>query len=168
MPSVLRKMSAALSSSDCSSDSSNECRETRELLPLEKAKSKVWEYFGFPAENGEFSEKDKKKRNEVFCKLCPKSLNYLGNTTNMMVHIQYNQRLEYFKVKTKAAAAQPQMQLPQATSAVDRQTSITEAFQYLEPLSTNLKRWKMLNKSVCQCIAKDMLPISIVNNVGFP
>ena len=25
----------------------------------------------------------------------------------------------------------------------------------------------MLNKSVCQCIAKDMLPISIVNNIGF-
>ena len=35
--------------------------EIRQLLPLEKVKSKVWEYFGFSA-NGEFSEKDKKKR----------------------------------------------------------------------------------------------------------
>ena len=53
------------SSSDCSTEPSsdnNDCCEIRQLLPLEKAKSKVWEYFGFPAENNEFSEKDKKKR----------------------------------------------------------------------------------------------------------
>ena len=85
----------------------------------------------------------------------------------MLVHLQYNHRSEYLKVKTKAAAAQPRMQFPRATSIVDRQTSITEAFQHLEPLSTSSKRWKMLNKSVCRCIAKDMLPISIVNNIGF-
>ena len=132
-----------------------------------RKQSKVWEYFEFPTENGEFSEKDKKKRKEVFCKLCPKSMNYLGNTTNMLVHLQYNHRSEYLKVKAKAAAAQPRTQFPQVTSIVDRQTSITEAFQHLEPSSTNSKRWKMLNKSVCRCIAKDMLPISIVNNIGF-
>ena len=52
---------AASSSSDCSSDSNNKCCEIRQLLPLEQAKSKVWEYFGFPTDNGEFSEKDEKK-----------------------------------------------------------------------------------------------------------
>ena len=43
-------MSTSSSTSDCSSDSNSECRETfRELLRLEKAKSPVWDYFGFPA-----------------------------------------------------------------------------------------------------------------------
>ena len=58
-------------SSDSSSDSSSECRDSpRELLKLEKAKSPVWEYFGFPAENGQYLEKDKKKWTEVYCTLC--------------------------------------------------------------------------------------------------
>ena len=47
------EMSTSSSASDSSSDSSSECRDNpRELLKLEKAKSPVWEYFGFPAENG--------------------------------------------------------------------------------------------------------------------
>ena len=72
---------------NCNTDLSG---EHHELLPLDKAKSSIWEYFGFPAKNGDFTEKDKKKRTEVHCKLCPRRLNYLGNTTNMMVHLQYN------------------------------------------------------------------------------
>ena len=44
------------------SDSTSECHDSRhEQLKLEKAKSPVWEYFGFPAENGQYLEKDKKK-----------------------------------------------------------------------------------------------------------
>ena len=57
----------------CSTDSSG---ERRELLPLDKAKSSVWEYFGFPAKNGDFAKKDKKKRTEIHCKLCPRRINY--------------------------------------------------------------------------------------------
>ena len=60
-----------------------------------------WEYFDFPAENGKVTEKDKKKRNEVFCKLCSKEINYQGNTTNKMVHLQYYHHSEYLKVKEK-------------------------------------------------------------------
>ena len=57
------------SSSDYSSEPSsdnNDCCEIRQLLLLEKAKSKVWEYFRFPTENSEFSEKDKKNRKKCF------------------------------------------------------------------------------------------------------
>ena len=61
----------------CSTDSSDKhC----ELLPLNKVKSSVWEYIGFPAKNGDFSEKDKKKGTEVHCKLCPRRINYHENT----------------------------------------------------------------------------------------
>ena len=148
-------------SSDSSSDSSSECRDSpRELLKLEKAKSPVWEYFGFPAENGQYLEKDKKKRTEVYCRLCLKKMNYLGN--NIISHLEYNHHSEYLKVKAKTATGQK----CSAVSA-NPQPPISEAFRQLEPLSTNSKRWKTLNQSVSHCIAKDMLPISIVNNVGF-
>ena len=160
-------MSSTSSISDCSSETSESSNELRELLLLEKAKSGVWEYFGFPAENGEFTERDRRKRNEVFCKLCPKKMNYQGNTTNMMVHLQYNHRSEYLKAKEKTKTKRMQPPRTTTSSCSDRQPSITEAFHQMEPLSQSSKRWKQLNNSVCQCIAKDMLPVSIVNNCGF-
>ena len=53
-----------------------------ELLPLEGAISGIWRFFGFPAKDGQFVEKDK-KRNEVACKLCFQVLKYASNTTNI-------------------------------------------------------------------------------------
>ena len=35
------------------------------LLPLEKDKSAVWEYFGFPSRDGEFIEKIRKKNHRL-------------------------------------------------------------------------------------------------------
>ena len=78
--------------SDCFS---SETSESNQLLPLEKAKSAVWDYFVFPAENGEFREKEKKKQTEVHCKLCPKRVQYQGSTTNVMVQLQYNHQQEF-------------------------------------------------------------------------
>ena len=43
--------------------------ETLELLKLEGATSRVWDYFGFPAKNDKFLEPDKKKWKRVYCKL---------------------------------------------------------------------------------------------------
>ena len=69
-----------MSNSSCASNYNSEVSESSnelcKLLPLEKAKSTIWEYFGLLTENGEFTEKDKKKWSEVFCKLCPKKMNY--------------------------------------------------------------------------------------------
>ena len=47
-----------------------------EFLPLVKAKSPVWWFFGFPAHSGEYIENDKRCR-KVFCTLC-KSLEIHG------------------------------------------------------------------------------------------
>ena len=51
--------------------------------------------FGFPARSGEYVEKDKQRRKEVFCTLCKNLLNYTGSTTNMIVHLQYRHMAEY-------------------------------------------------------------------------
>ena len=153
--------SSELSSvSDCGSSSGEASESNPELqfLPLEKAKSAVRDYFGFPAENGQFKEKEKRKRTEVHCKLCPKRIQYQGSTTNMLVHLQYNHRQEYSKVKSKGS---------QAKVAEQRQPLITESIQHLQPFSQHSAKWKSLTKSVCQYIAKDMMPFSTVNNEGF-
>ena len=73
-----------------------------EYLPLEKAKSPVWKYFGFLAQQGNFLELDKKKRQTVYCK---QSLSYKGNTTNLIVHLQYNHKDEYDSVSSKIATS---------------------------------------------------------------
>ena len=153
-------MSSSSYASDYNSEASESSNELRELLPLEKAKSTVWEYFGFPAENGEFTEKDKKKRSEVFCKLCPKKMNYQGNTTNMMVHLQYYHRSEYVKVKEKSKVSRTT-----SLTTSDRQPSI-EAFHQWNLFQKLLRDG---NSLIIQylCIAKDMLPISITSNCGF-
>ena len=66
-----------------------------EFLPLEMAKSPVWRFFGFPSRSGEYVEKDKRRRKEVFCTLCKLPLHYTGSTTNMIVHLQYRHVAEY-------------------------------------------------------------------------
>ena len=48
------------SSSGSSSASSSSSGVVTEFLPLEKAKSVVWNYFGFPARSGKFVQKDKR------------------------------------------------------------------------------------------------------------
>ena len=48
------------------------------FLPLEKAKSPVWWFFGFLAHSGECIEKEKRHCKEVFCTLCKNPLNYMG------------------------------------------------------------------------------------------
>ena len=75
-----------------------------ELLPLEKSKSPVWSYFGFSARDGGFIEKDKKKRQTVYCKLCNHGLSYNGNITNMLVHLQYKHKEEYTAVTSSVQA----------------------------------------------------------------
>ena len=87
-PCELTSVSECGNSSNKSTESI-EANSDVEFISLEKAKSAVWDYFGFPAVNGQFKEKEKKKRTEVYCKLCPKRIQYQGSTTNMLVHLQY-------------------------------------------------------------------------------
>lgn len=135
--------------------------EAIEFLPLEKAKSPVWRFFGFPARDEKFIEPDKKKRSSVYCRLCRQELSYKGNTTNMLVHLQYNHRQEYNEVKATDSGVSG------VTKASQQQPTIAKAFERLTPISKDSSRWQTLTESVCYCIAKDMLPLNSVNNPGF-
>ena len=83
---------------------------------------------------------------------------------NMMVHLQYNHRTEFLKIKGKASTA---TRAQSASQQRNKQPSIIESFELLQPIPQSSKRWKALTDSVCQYIAKNMMPFSTVTNVGF-
>ncbi len=54
------------------------------MVPLPHARSEVWSYFGFIADD-EGEIQDKKK---AICKICASTLAYSGNTTNLFTHLK--------------------------------------------------------------------------------
>ena len=150
------------SSRDSSSATSNLMAVT-EFLPLEKAKSTVWNYFGFPARSGKFIQRDKRLR-KVYCNLCRRSLSYKGSTTNMIVHLQSHHSAVYCDIvdqlKTTGSAHS-------SASLPKDQLSIEDFFKKLTPLSRSSSRWKVLTNSVCYFLAKDLRPLSTLNDHGF-
>ena len=139
---------------------------SRELLPLEGAKSGVWKYFGFPSKDGKFMEPDKKKQKLVYCKLCGKELKYPGCTTNMRSHLEssHSPQFQALQQETKekegstASSSKP---------VAPGQQSIASAFQVAVPLPRTSARWIKLTESVCYFVAKDMQPLDTVNDTGF-
>ena len=150
---------------DATANISSSSNNTSEYLPLEKAKSQVWKYFGFPARSGEFIQKVKCLHKEVFCKFFQQSLSYKGNTTNMIVHLQYCHAAEYSElvipIKSKATGFK--------SSALHNsgQSSIEDSFKRMTPLSRSSSRWKVLTNAVCYLVAKDQHPMATVNDPGF-
>ena len=66
------------------------------LVVLPSAKSKVWNYFSFPANSsGTITNKMK-----VYCKLCdpPFSISYSTNTSNLTYHLRRNHSEEHKKI----------------------------------------------------------------------
>ena len=151
-------------SSSASSSATSNVTVVTEFLLLEKAKSIIWNHFGFPARSGKFIQKDKCIQKEVYCKLCKRSLSYKGNTTNMIVHLQSRHSAVYSEIvdqlKTTGSAHSSAL-LPKD------QSSIEDSFKKLTPLPHSSSRWKALTNSVGYFLAKDLQPLSIANNQGF-
>lgn len=54
------------------------------VVPLPHARSEIWSYFGFIADDtGEIQD-----RKKVMCKVCATTLSYSGNTTNLFTHLK--------------------------------------------------------------------------------
>ena len=138
------------------------------FLPLQKAKSPVWRFFGFPSHSGEYVEKDKRRRKEVFCTLCKLPLNYTGSTTNMIVHLQYRHVAEYNELVSLLQKSKSSEQTKLSKLPLPRgQLSIAESFGKVMPLTHSFTRWKRFTSAVCQFLAKDLVPIDTVNDAGF-
>ena len=72
-------------------------------------RSGVWQYFGFFATDGEYSEPDKKKRKYVLCKILgckKKKIKYSGNTSNMRFHLQCSHPIAFSTLQTSCSSKQ--------------------------------------------------------------
>ena len=164
------KMVDPTSSNDCAISDDGDERET-ELLPLEGCSSKIWKYFGFPAKDSQYIERDKRKRNEVTCGRCKKRFKYNGSTSNMRSHLSALHPSDFAAMEREekedtsdASRNRPRVQTSIKSKSIPVENQLPALFEARQPLP---KGHSKLTDSVCYFIAKDMLPFDTVNSAGF-
>ena len=101
---------------------------TEQFLPLPRAKSKAWDYFGFKTNtNRAIADKS-----QVFCLVCnPKmSVPYSGNTSNLIYYLQKLHKAEYEKV-TMGKGSSTSLQLTIESSPLHIQWTANERINLL-------------------------------------
>ena len=111
--------------------------------------SKVWEYFCFP--------KGQKEDKKAFCKICRAGVVHVGGTTNLKTHLHtwhcpIHDELYKDSIEVETTSS----------STLDNFVS-----KRVTPLSQSSEKAKKLTRAVCEMIARDVRPISIINDVGF-
>ena len=136
------------------------------LVPPKSYTSKIWKFFGFKA-----SESEKKFG---FCVLCDAKLKYCRNTTNLLMHFKGQHPLIYAKselLQQKSAAKESCCSMHYATHSTDKeddsQQTLNETFQTTAVLPANSRQAMYITNSIGYFMAKDMLPISTTNGIGF-
>jgi len=142
------------SSNDCAISDDGDERET-ELLPLEGCSSKIWKYFGFPAKDGQYIERDKRKRNEVTCGRCKKRFKYNGNTSNMRSHLSALHPSDFAAMEREekedtsdASRNRPRVQTSIKSKSIPVENQLPALFEARQPLPKGHPRWKKLTDSL--------------------
>ena len=142
-----------------SSASGSTSASTEVLKPLPGAKSKVWKYFGFVAnESGAIVSKARVK-----CTLCKQDINFCGNTTNLNYHLERN----HYKQFTECCSVKQGSAKTAAASRNKDQPAITECFARKTPYKRGSKRYETCENALVEFICQDFQPISIVESKGF-
>ena len=128
--------------------------ESEQLVAKRNTSAQVWKHFGFEADdNGRPRQLCRPQCRVCLTEVAAKD----GNTTNLYSHLKNKHPDVYAEVcKSKAKPKRPA-----------GQSSISEAFQKVQPLATTSREHAELTKAVSYCLAKDMLPISTVEKTGF-
>ena len=135
---------------------------TEELVSKVGAKSVVWDYFGFRKDSeGKLITDD----GCAICRTCRGRVKAkYGNTSNLLSHLKTNHPFVYQEAmksgKTPRTKATTSM-------SVCGQSTIQETIERTQKYERKGKKWKELTDSITHCIAKDCLPINIVEGVGF-
>ena len=127
------------------------------LVSKRNTKAFIWKYFGFlPDENG-------RPRGNPKCRLCgAEVLAKDSNTSNLYSHLCYKHPDEHSIVQ---AATGTKGKKTNDDSC--RQPSLETTWDKTKMLSAKSQEYRRLMKSVTFCLARDMLPISTVDKVGF-
>ena len=125
-----------------------------QLISLPNAKSKVWEYFGFPGDSkGKIIDKKK-----VYCKLCEPTvaISYSTNTSNLTYHLLKRYPEEHRNV-TEVKDRVPGLQ----------QATLQEAIASAVPYAKDSKRAKQLVSTTADFICQGLQPINVVDEPSF-
>ncbi|XP_076849420.1 E3 SUMO-protein ligase ZBED1-like [Brachyhypopomus gauderio] len=132
--------------------------ESKELVPRRGSTSLVWRWFGF--------EKNDVVQDNVICKICRKSVTVKqSSTTNLIHHLRYNHSKEYEEFEKlrnsqqKTSTGRPKPQCAQQTLA--------ESFSKRVPYERKSKRWQDVTNAVTKFIAREMLPMRLVESESF-
>ena len=125
------------------------------IVPNSASKSVVWEHFGFPGnEDGTVANK-----NVAVCRICKAEMPFKNNTTNLFTHLERHHKDVHSKLcrssRESTSAKQP------------KQSTLQENVNALQPLSTTSARYKQMVNAIGNFIAKDMLPLAVVEGEGF-
>ena len=140
------------------------------LVCKQRCTSTVWSYFGFVPRSDDSNQP--KDPNEVICKICFKETGSLpkpvriadSNTSNLLSHL----RVHHTEIHSRLKAAMDRAkQTSQPSEVQTKQQLRMDAFVKNNLYSRGSNKWKDLTDSVTHCIAKDMLPIRIVEKEGF-
>ncbi|KAK6182220.1 hypothetical protein SNE40_009950 [Patella caerulea] len=145
--------------------------ELQRIVPKKNATiSRIWQYFGFAANNT--------NQNKTLCKICRKVIaSKSGNTTNLFCHMKIHHPIQYGELQ-KTITINPKKQSSDSSItdkdneksnascsslSSSKQKSIMESMTY----DKSSKRWVSLTNSVLGCLAKDMLPFYTCEKDGF-
>ena len=126
---------------------------TDDLMAKKGTTSFVWNFFG--VKKNDDSDKD-----TAVCRLCCKSvLARGGNTSNLTSHLRNNHAKEYATV-TQVKESKKKKQ--KGTSQKAKQLTIPAAVERKTPYENGSKRSQEITNTVTEFIAKEMMPVNVV------
>ncbi|XP_019858606.1 PREDICTED: zinc finger BED domain-containing protein 1-like [Amphimedon queenslandica] len=127
------------------------------LVSKRNTTSFVWQYFGFrPDDSGRPREEDR-----PICKICSKIvISKGGNTSNLLSHIRIKHPEEYQRLKEEKKVKEKKKETGQ-------NMTIVEALGKSSLYSRSSKKWQLITDTVTFCLAKDSLPLNLVEKPGF-
>ena len=136
------------------------------LVTRKKAKSKVWTYFGFPADVNDDIIDEKK----IVCRLCKEIHPYLGNTTNLVYHMQKYHPAEHEELmkddKDCDESESTHSSMP-ATRKEPIQLTIDGALARSTPYSATSAKHKELVDATANFMTKTLQPLHIIDEPSF-
>ena len=139
---------------------------SQQLVTKPNATSKVWWFFGFvPNGIGIPANTDK-----ATCKLCASPVSCKGgNTSNLFTHLRIHHRDIHSQLKVRTSNA-PSSSATTPTASTQPVTIEQSAADSIQPPATycqRSKKWKTLTDAVARCMAKEMIPLRLVESPAF-
>ena len=133
---------------------------SEDLIPRRGSTSVAWKYFGF--------EKTDVTQKTVICKVCRKAVAAKSSsTTNLFHHLRTNHTKEYEECQKLAAKEKPKSAKVTLPAAQHSQQTLEDSINRKLPYDKKSTRWRDVTNAITNYIAKEMVPIQVVEREGF-